>query len=121
MKTPDPIVRRFERRLGRLLIAATYLAVGLLVIGVVLMLVASVSPLAGGPPLDLSRLVADVAAFAPAGFLWLGLLAVIATPVSRVVGAAVGFVRGGERLMAVVSGAILVVILAGVVSALATG
>jgi uncharacterized membrane protein len=111
--------RRFERRLGRLLIAVTYFAVALLLIGVVLLLAAGVSPLAGGPPLEPGRLVSDLLALEPAGFLWLGLLAVIATPVSRVLGAAVGFARRGEPLMAAVSLAILVVIGVGVAVALA--
>jgi uncharacterized membrane protein len=111
--------RLFERRLGRLLIAVTYLAVALLLIGVVLLLAAGVSPLAGGPSLEPGRLVADLLALEPAGFLWLGLVAVIATPVSRVIGAAVGFARLGEPLMAAVSLAILVVIAVGVAVALA--
>ncbi len=106
--------RRFERRLGRLLIAVTYLAVTLLMLGVVLLLLAQVSPLAGGPPLDPGGLVRDVLALDPAGFLWLGLLAVIATPVSRVLGASVGFLRRGEPLMAAIAFAILVVIGVGV-------
>ena len=42
--------RTFEHRLGRLLIVVTYVAVGLLAIGVALLLLAGVSPLAGGPP-----------------------------------------------------------------------
>jgi uncharacterized membrane protein len=76
--------------------------------------------MAGGPPFDTGTLLADVARLAPAGFLWLGLLAVIATPVSRVVGAAIGFVRAGEWLMALVAAAILVIIALGIASALAT-
>ena len=121
MTERNRVVRRFEWRLGRLLIAATYIATTLLGIGVVQMLLAGISPLAGGPELDLGRVVADLLALAPAGFLWLGLLAVIATPVSRVIGAAVGFIRGGEPVMALVAGAILLVIAAGVVSAVAPG
>jgi uncharacterized membrane protein len=111
----------FERRLGRLLIAATYLAVGLLTVGVALLLLAGVSPLAGGPPFDPAQLVPDLLALEPAGFLWLGILVVIATPLSRVVGAAVGFIGRGERFMAVVSLAILGVIAISILTALATG
>ena len=111
----------FERRLGRLLIGVTYLAVGLLAIGVTLLLVAGISPMAGGPPLDPAQIVPDLRALEPAGFLWLGILFVIATPLSRVVGAAVGFIGRGERLMAVVSLAILGVIAISIVAALATG
>lgn len=117
--TGQPSARRFEHRLGRLLIAVTYLAVGLMVVGVVLLLVSGVSPLAGGPGLDIGALGRGLASLDPAGFLWLGLLAVIATPVSRVVGAVVGFVKRGEPIMAAVSIAILGVIAVGVVVAVA--
>ena len=111
----------FERRLGRLLIAVTYVAVALLSIGTALLLLAGISPLAGGPPFDPAELVPDLLALQPAGFLWLGILAVIATPLSRVLGAAVGFFRRGEPIMAAISVAILGVIGISIVAALATG
>ena len=117
MTGPHPVDRRFERRLGRLLIVVTWIAVVLLLIGVLLLLAGGISPLSGGPGLDPGRLVADIGALAPAGFLWLGLLAVIATPISRVLGAAVGFIRGGEPLMAAISATILAVIGLGVLAA----
>jgi uncharacterized membrane protein len=110
--------RAFERRIGRLLIAVTYLAVALLLIGVGLMALDGISPLDGGPPFDASTLVADIVALEPAGFLWLGLLAVIATPLSRVIAAAVGFARSGDRMMVAVALAILLVIGIGIVAAL---
>ena len=111
----------FERRLGRLLIAVTYVAVVLLTIGVVLMLLAGISPLAVGPPFDASQIIPDLRALEPAGFLWLGLLVVIATPLSRVAGAAIGFARRGEPLMAAISVAILAVIAISIIAARATG
>jgi uncharacterized membrane protein len=111
----------FDRFIGRLLILVTYVAVGLLSLGVVLLLVAGISPLAGGPPLDLGRLVADLGALAPAAFLWLGILAVIATPLSRVIAAAVGFARLGDRWMVGIALGILVVIAIGIASAVAAG
>ena len=116
-----PPNRRFEWRLGRMLIIVTYVAVSLLLVGVALMLIGGISPLDGGPLLDIPRLIDDLAGLTPAGFLWLGLLAVIATPVSRVLGAAVGFVRGGEPLMALVAVAILVTIGTSIAIAVATG
>jgi uncharacterized membrane protein len=115
-----PAGRLFERRLGRLLIAVTYAAVVLLTAGVALLLLNGISPLAGGPPLDPGLLVGDIRRLAPAGFLWLGLIAVIATPVSRVVAAAIGFLRAGEWLMALVAAAILVIIGLGIGTALLT-
>lgn len=113
--------RHFERRLGRLLIVVTYVAVALLLVGVVLLVAAGLSPLSGGPRLDPAGLLSSLGAFEPAGFLWLGLVAVIATPVSRVLGAAIGFARGGERAMAAISLAILGVIAVGVTVAIAGG
>jgi len=121
MTRPHPVDRRFERRLGRLLIGVTYSAVVLLLVGVVLLLAAGISPLAGGPSFEPADLAADLLALEPAAFLWLGLLAVIATPVSRVLGAAAGFVRGGEPLMAAIAVAILGVIAVGVLAALLGG
>ena len=111
--------QEFDRFIGRLLITVTYLAVGLLTVGVVLLLANGISPLAGGPPLDLGRLAADLAAGVPAAFLWLGILAVIATPLSRVIAAAVGFARLGDRWMVGVSIAILAVIVLSIATAIA--
>jgi uncharacterized membrane protein len=56
-----------------------------------------------------------------AGFLWLGILGVVGTPALRVVGALIGFWRGGERRMALVALLILVVVGIGVVAGLVTG
>lgn len=111
--------RSFERQIGRLLIAVTYLAVALLLAGVALMALGGISPLDGGPALDLASIPDELLALDPAGFLWLGLLAVIATPISRVIAAAVGFARAGDRMMVLVAVAILVVISVGVIAALA--
>jgi uncharacterized membrane protein len=108
-----------EALIGRLLIAVTYVAVGLLAIGLVLMIADGISPLSGGPPLDLATLGAQLAALDPAGFLWLGLMAVIAAPIGRVIVAAIAYARDADWLMVTVSIAILVVIAIGVGSALA--
>jgi uncharacterized membrane protein len=108
-----------ERQIGRLLILLTYLSVALLVTGVLLLLAAGVSPLDGGPGLDLATLVSEVVALGPAGFLWLGLLAVIVTPISRVVLAAVSYGRAGDWSMVGIAAGILAIIAIGVVTALA--
>ena len=89
----------------------------LLVIGVLLLLGAGTTPTAGGPGLDLATLGTDIATFAPAGFLWLGLVAVIAAPISRVVVAAVAYARDGDWTMVGVALAILVIIALGVATA----
>jgi uncharacterized membrane protein len=111
----------FDRTIGQLLIVITYIAGLLLFVGVALMLAAGISPLSGGPSLDVSTIVADVASLQPAGFLWLGLLAVIATPITRVVTAAIAFARLRERRMVAVAVAILLVIAISVATALAVG
>ena len=85
------------------------------------MLAAGISPLAGGPPLDLGSILADLGSLAPEAFLWLGILAVIATPISRVIVAAIGFARLGDRWMVAISLAILAVIALAIASALAAG
>ena len=106
-----------ERRMGRLLIGITYVSVGLLVIGVVLLLAGGVSPMAGGPTLDPAAIGAQLARLEPAGFLWLGLLTVLAAPVARVILAGVVYLRDGDRTMAGISLAILAIIALGVVTA----
>lgn len=107
-----------DRRIGRLLIAITYLSVGLLAVGVALMVVDAISPTSGGPRLDLGTLGTRLLALDPAGFLWVGLLAVIAAPIGRVIVAAVAYAREADWLMVGVSVAILVVIAIGVLSSL---
>ena len=108
-----------EGRIGRLLIAVTYVSVGLLTIGVALMVADAISPLAGGPSLDLATLVAQIVALEPAGFLWLGLLTVVAAPIGRVIAAAVAYARDGDATMVAIALATLVVIALGVGTALA--
>jgi hypothetical protein len=88
-----------EFRIGRLLIAMTYAAVAVLVVGVGLMVWAGISPLDPGPPFDPAGLVAQLTSLTPAGFLWLGLVIVIATPICRVIGAAISFGMTGQWTM----------------------
>jgi uncharacterized membrane protein len=107
-----------ERLIGRLLIAVTYVAVGLLSIGVVLMIADGVSPLSGGPDLDIATLGSQLLALEPAAFLWLGLIAVVAAPIGRVIVAAVAYARDDDWLMVGVSLGILAIIAVGIGSAL---
>lgn len=107
-----------ERLIGRLLIAVTYVAVGLLSVGVVLMIADGISPLSGGPGLDLATLGAQLLAPEPAAFLWLGIIAVVAAPIGRVIVAAVAYARDDDWLMVGISLGILAVIAVGVGSAL---
>lgn len=108
--------RAFEARIGRWLILVTYVSVGLLLAGVVLMAAQGIAPLDGGPPLDVETIVAGLSRLDPAAFLWIGLLAVIITPVSRVIAAAAGFARTGEWPLVVAALGILATILASIAS-----
>ena len=102
----DPL----ERAIARVLTAGTYVSVAVLAVGTAMMLASGIQPLAGGPRFDLSHVGDDLLHLRAAGFLWLGLVAVVATPASRVVASLVGYLHDGERLMAVVAVLILAVI-----------
>ena len=103
-----------DRLIGRLLTIGTYVSILLIAIGTVLMFASRLDPLAGGPPFEPSLIVDDIVHRRPAGFMWLGLLALLATPILRVIVSFFGYAARGERTMAVVAALILVVIAASV-------
>ena len=103
-----------------MLVLLTYVSVVLLAIGVVLMLVQGISPLDAAPPFEPGTIVADVVALRPTGFLWLGLLAVLATPIARVVIAGIGFALQRRYSMVAVAVGILIVIAVSLASAALT-
>ena len=109
-----------EFRIGRLMIGMTYASVATLIIGVGLMIVAGISPLSGGPAFHPSQLLAELTSLSPVGFLWLGLVTVIATPIVRVIGAAISYGLAAQWTMVAIAIAILLVIVTGVAIA-ATG
>jgi uncharacterized membrane protein len=100
-----------DHAIARLLVIGTLASVALLAIGVILMSVVPVAPLAGAPRFQPALILDDLAHFRPAGYLWLGLIAAIATPTARVMASLVGYARSGERSMAVVAALILAVLL----------
>jgi uncharacterized membrane protein len=109
---------RVEGSIARVLRAGTLLSVGLLAIGVALMSLTDRSPLdATWPALDLGRIPGDLLALRPEGFLWLGLLATLSTPLLRVAASVVGFLGAGERRMAGLGTAVLIIIALAVVVA----
>jgi uncharacterized membrane protein len=109
---------RVEGWIARVLRAGTLLSVGLLAVGVVLMTLAGRSPLdKTWLPLDLGRISGDLLALRPEGFLWLGLLTTLSTPLLRVAASVVGFLGAGERRMAGLGTAVLIIIALAVVVA----
>ena len=109
-----------EAVIARLLTGGTYLAIGLVLAGVAGMLVTGVDPLAHltTPAFDLGRLPADLVALRPEGFLWAGLVTVMALPAGRVVVAGIGFLGAGDRRLALVSLGVVLVLVASIVAAL---
>ena len=111
-----------EARIAHLLRIGTLISVGLLAIGSLLLVAAGISPLARvWPPLDVATIPADLLALRPEGFLWLGLLVTIATPLLRVLASTFGFARLGEPRMVLLGVAVLVVIALAVVAGIAGG
>jgi uncharacterized membrane protein len=106
----EPNPPGLEQSIARLLSIGIYISIALLAVGVILMLLNGIGPLSGGPAFDLGHVVPDLGSLRPAGFLWLGLLAVVATPSARVAASLVGYARRGERAMAIVAVLILFVI-----------
>jgi uncharacterized membrane protein len=118
--TTDRRGDELELTIARLLTIGTYASIALLAAGVAAMIATGRSPLDVAPGFDPARIPADLAALRPEGFLWLGLLVVIATPSARVAASLIGFARRSERGMTVVSALILAVIAVSVVLAIAT-
>ncbi len=82
-----------------------WLAMGLILVGVVLMLATGMDPFDHGavPPFDLAQIPSEMLALQPAGFLWAGIVLIIALPIGRVMVAGVGFLAARDRRMALIS------------------
>ena len=117
---PRDAALAIESTIARLLVVGTYVAIAFVLIGVAGMLLTGVDPLAHGTPpgFDLMRIPADIVALRPEGFLWAGLVTVMALPLGRVTVAGIGFLRAGDRRLALVSLAVLLVVLGSVLAAL---
>ena len=110
-----------EVALAHVLQLGTYASVALIAAGSLLLLADGGSLLGGGPALVPDRIVPDILALRPAGFLWLGIVGVLATPGLRVLRALIGFWRRGERGMALVALLVLIVVAVGVLAGLLSG
>ncbi len=105
-----------EHRVGVALALATYAGAALLGLGVAAMLVGGIDPLTRPyPGFDPQKLGPDLVALAPAGLLWLGLVAVILTPVLRVAASLAGFAASSDRRPALVALLVLAVLLSSVI------
>jgi uncharacterized membrane protein len=117
---PGPAPEAVEAGVGRLLVGGTWLAMGLVLIGVVLLLAAGVDPLAPGGErrFDAAAIVADLVALRPDGFLWAGIGLVVLLPIARVAVAGLGFLAGRDWRLALVALAVLLVVALSIVAAI---
>jgi uncharacterized membrane protein len=120
-RRPGASPASLEVALAHVLEAGTYISIALIATGAVLLLASGGSPVAGGGPLSFDRVGPDLVALRPAGFLWLGILGVLATPGLRVLRAGVGFARRGERGMALVALFVVLVIGLGILVGVTAG
>jgi uncharacterized membrane protein len=111
---------RLEVLIGRLMVWGVYAAMALIVTGIVLAGLAGIDPLAHTlePALDPVGIVTAMLALQPEGFLWAGIVLILAIPIGRVVVAGVGFLATGERRFALISLMVLLVVLVSIVTAL---
>ena len=116
---PASIPVGVEARIALVLALGTRLGIALLAAGSVLLVAGGTSPLATAwPPLDVAALPSQLLALSPAAYLWLGLIVTIATPILRVSAATLAFAGAGERRMAILGVAVLVVIVLAVAAGL---
>lgn len=102
---------RLQQSVGAVLSVGTLLGVVLLGLGVVEMVAAGTGPMDRPfPPFEPSRLLPNLMALRSDGFLWLGLVVVMATPAARVLASLLGFAADRDGRMVVVAAAILAVI-----------
>ena len=111
MSAPVASGGSLEHRISRILTIGSAASIILLAVGTAMLLAAGGSPLDGNwPPFEPGSLVPALLTLEPAGLLYLGLIAAIATPLLRVGVAFIAFARARDVRMAVVSAAVLVVI-----------
>jgi hypothetical protein len=114
---PDPVVDA----VGAVLSRGTWLIIGLVGLGTIMMLGAGRQLLQRpGPPFDPVELIVDLFSLRPEGFLWLGLVLTVALPTARTVVAFWGFLRQGDGRASLVAGGVLGLLALSVVVALVT-
>jgi uncharacterized membrane protein len=114
----DPAAGAVELGVARLLAVGAVAAVILIAIGAALMVRDGIDPTATAfPALDLEALVPAMLALEAQGYIWAGLLVVLATPIAMVVVELVGFARRGEVRMALLALGILLIVALSVITA----
>jgi uncharacterized membrane protein len=110
---------RIEALVARILVVGTYLAVGLILLGVAGMLAQGIDPLAvdTAPAFDLATIPSDIVSLQPAGFIWAGIVVVMTLPIGRVAVAGAGFFAAGERRLALVSVLVILVVALSLIAA----
>lgn len=110
---------RLESLAARILTWGTRVAIAVTIVGVVGMAAAGVDPIsAPAPGFSLSSIPGEVLSLQPTGFLWAGLIVLVALPVGRVVVSGVGFLAAGDRRLALVSALVILVIATSIAAAL---
>ena len=117
------VAHAIESLVARILVIGTWVAVGLILVGVLAMLASGIDPLTHPPVVafDLASVPGDIAALRPAGFIWAGILVVMALPIGRVVVAGAGFFAAGERRLALISTLVILVVGLSIVAASRVG
>lgn len=112
-----------ESVVARILVIGTWVAVALILVGVLGMLASGIDPMTHPPvaAFDLAAVPGDITALRPAGFIWAGILVVMALPVGRVVVAGAGFFAAGERRLALISVLVILVVGLSIVAASRVG
>ena len=115
----EAVAASLETIVARVLVVGTYLAIGLILVGVIGLLRDGIDPLAtaNAPAFDLGQVPGDIVALRPTGFIWAGILTVMALPILRVIISGAGFYAAGERRLALVSALVVLVVGVSIVAA----
>ena len=112
----DRTAAALEAAIGRLLLLGALVGVASLLVGVGLMVAGGISPTSDSASgFDAGRVGPDIVAGRPEGFLWTGIVILIATPIARVAGELLAFAWQRDTRMAGLAAAILAVVALGVV------
>ncbi|MHC4789673.1 MAG: DUF1634 domain-containing protein [Planctomycetota bacterium] len=88
----------------------SYLSAVFLLVGLVWVMAAPDVPIQAGPPMPLNAIGGQLISANPYAVMQLGILLLLATPLTRVVMASVSFWLGGERRYSLMSLAVLAII-----------